>query len=115
MDPASFDGVRSELAANEVKAKSMLATWITSIKAGGSAVHSKPAIKEYNAKLYQKVRGLGTAAGTIPALKTKWAPVWGNSGFSSGTWINDATPPDEMKAKVKTILGKLSEFESEVK
>ena len=115
MDFKSFDEVKKELADNEEKAKGMLATWIASIKTGISAVTAKPTIEEYNAKLYQKVRGLGTAIGCIKALKPTYSPIWGNGGMAGGNWISDATTPEKMKAKLKTIQTELVKFEQAIK
>ncbi|HUO09729.1 MAG TPA: hypothetical protein VM008_15585 [Phycisphaerae bacterium] len=115
MDMKSFEQMKQEIRANEAKAREMVKTWANSIRTGASAVNSDPNIKTYNDKLYQKVRGMGTAVSNIPELKVKWSPIWGNAGMSSDKWISDAVTPDKMKSKVKIILDQLTKLETEMK
>jgi hypothetical protein len=113
-DAGLFKKMRDENAANEAKGRQMLATWIASIKTGFSAVTANPTYETYNAKMYQKVRGLGTAIGNIPQYKPKWSPIFGNAGFSKGDYIAQTDSGDALKKKVKPIMDNLARFESEL-
>ena len=115
MDFKSFDDMRKEIADNQAKARQMLTGWVASIKTGYAAVLSKTTYDEYIAKMYQKVRGLGTAVANIPELKAKWSPIFGNSGYSKGDYIKKDDKPEVIKTKTKAIMTHLAQFESEVK
>lgn len=109
----TFDEVLGEIAKREKIAREMLAGWIKKVKEGCKAVAADPTPKTYNDKLYQKVRGLGTAIGSIPEHKKKWTPVWGNAGFSKGIKLDmDA---EALKTRVKQIAQALQKFEQEIK
>jgi len=113
-DAGLFKKMQDEIAANELKGRQMLATWIQSIKSGFAAVSSDPTYKTYNDKMYQKVRGLGTAVGNIPQYKAKWSPVFGNAGYSRGDYIGKDDSGDVLKSKLKPIMNHLATFESEL-
>ena len=115
MDLKSFDQMKAEIQSNEGKAREMVKTWAASIRTGAAAVNTTPTIETYNAKLYQKIRGMGTAVSNIPELKAKWSPVWGNGGMSSQDWTKDATTPEKLKGKVKIVLDQLQKLEAEFK
>jgi hypothetical protein len=113
-DAGLFKKMKDENAANEAKGRQMLATWITSIKAGFAAVSKTPTYQTYNDKMYQKVRGLGTAVGNIPQYKAKWSPVFGNAGFAKGDYIGKDDSADVIKNKLKPIMTNLAKFEAEM-
>jgi hypothetical protein len=115
MDFKSFDDVRKEETEKQGIARKMLAGWVASIKTGYSAVLSKTTGDEYIAKMYQKVRGLGTAVANIPELKAKWSPIFGNGGYSKGDYIKKDDKPEVIKTKTKAIMTSLAQFESEIK
>jgi hypothetical protein len=115
MDLKSFDEMRVQIRENEAKAREMVKTWSAAIRTGAAAVNTTPTIETYNAKLYQKIRGMGTAVSNIPELKVKWSPVWGNGGMASQDWTKDATTPEKLKGKVKIVLDQLQKLEAEFK
>jgi hypothetical protein len=113
-DAGLFKKMRDEMAANEAKGRQMLATWIAAIKTGFAAVNSNPTYETYNAKMYQKVRGLGTAVGNIPQYKPKWSPIFGNAGYAKGDYIGKDDSGEGLKKKLKPIMTHLAQFESEL-
>jgi hypothetical protein len=113
-DAGLFAKMKKENAENEAKGRQMLTTWIASIKSGAAAVNSDPTYKTYTDKMYQKVRGLGTAVGNIPQYKAKWSPVFGNAGYAKGDYVVQTDSGEVLKNKIKPILAQVAKFESEL-
>jgi len=111
----SIKKATAEAAKNEEKARKMLEGWITSIKTKAKAVDKNPTVETWRSELHQKIRGLGTAVGSIPELKKKWSPVWNQ--YSSDGFVLTAKNMDEkaIKKKLDEVLGELKKFESDIK
>ena len=78
-------------------------------------VDKNPTVETWRSELHQKIRGLGTAVGSIPELKKKWSPVWNQ--YSSDGFVLTAKNMDEkaIKKKLDEVLGDLKKFESDLK